>query len=128
MTVDRWCSQTRGELAPYGGPLEMGAKWIRQHRRLYLSSLRRNFQLKVYKKVSYLNKNSLRVFEFRDSYVLWLWTFDALFALSVNCEYGTQILVLDYYHSNRCIKSLYYYILHTIYGKFHAQQRCDTSS
>ena len=45
------------------GPLELGAKWIRQHRRLCLSSLRRNLLLKVNKKVSYLNKKSLRVFE-----------------------------------------------------------------
>ena len=45
------------------GPLELGAKWIRQHRRLCLSSLRRNLLLKVDKKVSYLNKKSLRVFE-----------------------------------------------------------------
>ena len=45
------------------GPLELGAKWIRQHRRLCLSSLRRNRLLKVNKKVSYLNKKSLRVFE-----------------------------------------------------------------
>ena len=52
------------------GPLEMGAIWIRQHRRLCLSSLCRNLLLKVNKKVSYLNKKSLRVFEFRDSYVL----------------------------------------------------------
>ena len=50
--------------------LEMRAKWIRQHRRLCLSSLCRNLYLKVNKKVSYLNKKSLRVFEFRDSYVL----------------------------------------------------------
>ena len=61
------------------GPLETGAKWIRQHRRLCLSSLRRNLYLKVNKKVSYLNKKSLRVFEFRDSYVLSLWTFDVHF-------------------------------------------------
>ena len=50
----------------------MEAKWIRQHRRLCLSSLRRNLWLKVNKKVSYLNKKSLRVFEFRDSYVLYM--------------------------------------------------------
>ena len=48
--IDFWSSETRGELAPYGGgsrrePLEMGAKWIRQHRRLCLSSLRRNLYL-----------------------------------------------------------------------------------
>ena len=54
------------------GPHELGAKWIRQHRRLCLSSLRWNLQLKVNKKVSYLNKKSLRVFKFRDSYVLYM--------------------------------------------------------
>ena len=43
--------------------IELGAKWIRQHRRLCLSSLRRNLLLKVNKKVSYLNKKSLSVFE-----------------------------------------------------------------
>ena len=57
---------------PMGGPLEMGAKWIRLHRRLCLSSLRQNLSLKVNKKVSYLNKKSLCVFEFRDSYVLYI--------------------------------------------------------
>ena len=56
----------------FWGPLETGAKWIRQHRRLCLSSLCRNLKLKVNKKVSYLNKKSLRVFEFRDSYVLYI--------------------------------------------------------
>ena len=70
--IDFWSSQAQGKLAPYGGALELGAKWIRQHRRLCLSSLRRNLQLKVNKKVSYLNKKSLRVFEFRDSYVLYI--------------------------------------------------------
>ena len=56
--IDFWSSQARGELVPYGGgALETGAKWIRQHRRLSLSSLRRNLQLKVNKKVSYLKKN-----------------------------------------------------------------------
>ena len=75
--IDFWSSQTRSELTPYGGrskrgPLEMGANWIRQHRRLCFSSLRRNLSFKVNKKVSYLNKKSLRVFEFRDSYVLYM--------------------------------------------------------
>ena len=37
-----------------------------------LSSLRRNLLLKVNKMVSYLNKKSLRVFEFRGSYVLYM--------------------------------------------------------
>ena len=70
--IDFWSSQARGELAPYGGLLELGANWIRQHRRLCLSSLRRNLLLKVNKKVSYLNKKSLRVSEFWDSYVLYM--------------------------------------------------------
>ena len=48
--IDFWSTQTRGELTPYGGrsrrgPLKIGAKWIRQHRRLCLSSLRRNSKL-----------------------------------------------------------------------------------
>ena len=72
------------------GPLETGAKWIRKLRRLCLSSLRRNVLLKVNKKVSYLNKKSLRVFEFRDSYVLSLWTLYVHFVHSVNCEYDTN--------------------------------------
>ena len=70
----------------------MGAKWIRQHRRLCLSSWRRNLWLKGNKKVSYLNKKSLRVFEFRDSYVLSLWTLYVHFAHVINCEYGTHTL------------------------------------
>ena len=75
--IDFWSLQTRGKRAPYGGRsrwglLEMGAKWIRQHRRLCLSALHWNLQLKVNKKVSYLNKKSLRVFEFWDSYVLYM--------------------------------------------------------
>ena len=36
--INFWSSQARGERAPYGGPLELRAKWIRQHRRLCLSS------------------------------------------------------------------------------------------
>ena len=68
--IDFWSSQTRGEFAPYGGPLELGAKCIRQHKRLCLSSLRRNLKLKVNKKFSDLNKKSLRVFEYWDFYVL----------------------------------------------------------
>ena len=74
------------------GALKMGAKWIRQHRRLCLSSLRRNLELKVNKKVSYLNKKSLRVFEFRDSYVLYMFyrTLYVYFAHGVNCDYSTE--------------------------------------
>ena len=71
-----------------GGALAMGAKWIRQHRRLsppYVET----FNSKLIKKVSYLNKKSLHFFEFRDSYVISLWTLYVHFAHSVNCEYGT---------------------------------------
>ena len=40
---DQFCSsQARGELAPYGEPLELEARWIRQDRRLCLSPLCRN--------------------------------------------------------------------------------------
>ena len=70
--IDFWSSQARGEFAPYGGGvLELGAKWIRQHRRLCLSSLRRNLYIEVNKKVSYLNKKLLRVFEIPVLYIFY---------------------------------------------------------
>ena len=53
-----WSSQARGKFAPYGGPLELGAKWIRQHRRLCLSFLRRNLELKIKKRISTWTRSS----------------------------------------------------------------------
>ena len=76
------------------GPLEMGAKLIRQHRRLCLSSLCRNLYLKVNKKVSYRNKKSLRVFEFRDSYVFYM--FYVMYICNERPMYISQITVFTY--------------------------------
>ena len=51
-------------------PHEMRARWIKQHCKIV--SLLLMSKRKFNKKVSYLNKKSLRVFEFRDSYVLYM--------------------------------------------------------
>ena len=71
----------------------LGAKWIRQHRRLCLSSLRRNLLLKVNKKVSYTEQEVVTCFRIPrflcSLYVLSLWTLYVHFAHSINCEYGT---------------------------------------
>ena len=72
-------------------PHEIGARWRSQHKKIVSLSLCRNLKLKSNKKVSYLNKKSLLLFEFRDSfvwsflyehYVYMLSTFDVHFTIS----------------------------------------------
>ena len=70
---DFWSSQTRGELAPYGGALELGAKWIRQHSKICVSPpYVETFNSKLIKRFRTWTNKSLRVFEFRDSYILYM--------------------------------------------------------
>ena len=80
-------------------PHEIGSKWIRRHSEIVFSlPYVETFNSKVVKRFRTWTKNSLRVFQFRDSYVLryvyMLPTFDVHFAhchirvSSVNCVYG----------------------------------------
>ena len=51
-------------------PHEIGARWRSQHKRLYFSPCVETFNSKEIKGFRTWTKKSLRVFEFRDSYVL----------------------------------------------------------
>ena len=66
-----WGSLRWDEFARHGCRTRWGPDDKDRIVRLCLSSICRNLLLKVNKKVSYLSKKSLRVFEFRDSYVLY---------------------------------------------------------